>query len=512
MARADLRLADLLCALSVTLDLAMAQPPEKSIRSCLVATRLARRLGLTAADQQTVYYVTLLRHLGCTATTHEEAHRIGPRAAELRPQAERTDSANRRETAALLVQVGRGAGIRRLQYVARTLKAGASGEAEMLLAICEVGSMLATGLGLGPDVASALYQNLERWDGSGLPKGLAGQEIAIATRIAEVATQAVLFDAHGGPSAVEAAFRQRRGGWLDPELVSLFDQELLADLDSIDVWQETLDSEPAPYRCMPEQGLDELARTFAYFVDLKSPYLFGHSTGVATLVEEAAGSLQLSDGERTTLRRAALLHDLGRVAVPTGVWERSGRLRRSDWEQVRLHPYHSQRILARSVALEPIAALAGLHHERLDGSGYPRQSRAAELPVGARLLAAADVYQALTQDRPHRAALTPEAAADVVLADVAAGRLDADCVRAVLAAAGQHVPDRRMSRPAGLSEREVEVLRLLARGRSNAAIASELVVSPRTAEHHVQHIYGKIGVSTRAAAALYAMQHDLFRP
>lgn len=512
MADDDLRLADLLCALSVTLDLAMAQPPEKSIRSCLVATRLARRLNLPATDQRTVYYATLLRHLGCTATTHEEAHRIGPRAAELRPQAERTDMASRRESAAMLLQVGRGAGARRLQYVARTLKAGASGEAELLLAICEVGSMLATRLGLGPDIASALYQNLERWDGSGTPKGLAGQEIALATRIAEVATQAVIFDALGGPSAVEAAFRKRRGGWLDPELVGLFDQELLADLATIDVWQETLDAEPEPHCRIPEQELDELARTFADFVDLKSPYLFGHSTGVAALVDEAAKTLRLGDAERAAVRRAALLHDLGRVAVPTGVWERPGRLRRSDWEQVRLHPYHSQRILARSAALEPIAALAGLHHERLDGTGYPRQSRGAELPMAARLLAAADVYQALTQHRPHRPALSPSAAAEAVLTQVAAGQLDADCVRAVLAAAGQRVPGRRISRPAGLSDREVEVLRLVARGHSNAEIARELVVAPRTAEHHVQHIYGKIGVSTRAAAALYAMQHGLFTP
>jgi HD-GYP domain-containing protein (c-di-GMP phosphodiesterase class II) len=512
MADDDLRLADLLCALSMTLDLAMAQPPEKAIRSCLVATRLARRLDLPATDQRTVYYATLLRHLGCTSTTHEEAHRMGPRADELRPQAERTDSASRRESAALLLQVGRGTGVRRLQYVARTIKAGAAGEAELLLAICEVGSMLATRLGLGPEVASALYQNLERWDGSGTPQGLAGQEIALATRIAEVATQAVIFDDLGGPSAVAAAFRKRQGGWLDPEVVGLFDQSLVDDLATIDVWQETLDAEPEPRCRIPEQGLDELARTFGYFVDLKSPYLFGHSTGVALLVDEAAKLLRLNDAERATVRRAALLHDLGRVAVPTAVWERPGWLRRSDWEQVRLHPYHSQRILARSTALESIAALAGLHHERLDGTGYPRQSRGAELPLAARLLAAADVYQALTQDRPHRPALSPAAAADEVLAQVTVGQLDADCVRAVLAAAGQRIPGRRVSRAGGLSEREMEVLRLVARGRSNAEIARELVVSPRTAEHHVQHIYGKIGVSTRAAAALYAMQHGLFTP
>jgi HD-GYP domain-containing protein (c-di-GMP phosphodiesterase class II) len=493
----DLRLAEPLCALSVTLDLAMAQPPERSIRSCLVATRLARRLGLPHSDQRTVYYVTLLRHLGSTATTHEEAYLMGPRAAELRTLAERTDSRSRRQSLSYLRHVGKGGGIRRLQYVARTL---AAGEEDVLRAGCEVGSMLAERLGLGHATAEALYQNLERWDGKGMPRGLAGKEIHIATRIAEVATQAVVA---GGKTLLK-----RRGGWLDPFVVAVYDDSLVADLHEIDVWQGALDAEPHPWRPAPD--LDELARTFAYFVDLESPYLFGHSTGVAALADEAARLLHLEGTERTTLRRAALLHDLGRVAVPTAVWERPGALRRAEWEQVRLHPSQSERILSRSPVLEPIAVLAALHHERLDGSGYPRQAKGDELSTAARILAAADYYQALTQDRPYRSAHPPADAAELILGQVAAGRLDGRCVNAVLAAAGQQVPGRRTSRPAGLTERELDVLRLLARGSPNADIARELVVSRRTAKHHVEHIYGKIGVSTRAAAALFAMQHGLF--
>ncbi|MFI7061914.1 HD domain-containing phosphohydrolase [Kribbella sp. NPDC050124] len=495
MAQQEVRLAELLCALSVTLDLAMAQEPEKSIRSCLVAMRLADRLGIV--DKRTVYYATLLRHLGCTATTHEEVHLAGPRAAELRPLAERTDINSHRESLNYLMHVGRGAGLRRLQYVARTM---AASEDNILLAVCEVGSMLAEHLGLGHATAEALYQNLERWDGRGTPKGLSGKEINVATRIAEVATQAVI--------AGQKPLLKRRGTWLDPFVVAEYDDSLIADLDEIDVWQAVLDAEPRPWATTHD--LDELARTFAYFVDLKSPYLLGHSTGVAKLADEAARLLHLEDAERATLRRAALLHDLGRVTVPTAVWERPGMLRRADWEKVRLHPYQSERILARSRVLEPVAVLAALHHERLDGSGYPRHAKGGELSTAARILAAADCYQALRQDRPHRAAHSADGAAEILLAQVKAGRLDGHCVKAVLAAAGQQVPGRQMSRPADLTEREIDVLRLLARGTSNADIARELVVSRRTAEHHVQHIYGKIGVSTRAAAALYAMQHGLF--
>jgi len=509
----DLRLADLLCALSVTLDLAMSQPPEKSIRCCLVATGLARHLDLPEPQVHDVYYATLLRHLGCTSTTHEEAYLFGPDAAALRPLAERSDRRNRRETLALFAQTGRGAGVHRLQYVGRALRSGSAGEERMLTAICEVGSMLATDLGLGPEVSTAVAHSLARWDGAGTPRGLAGADIALPARISDVATQAVIFDGLGGPDAAVEVLRRRQRTWLDPDVVAAFDRagpDLLAGLRTEDVWQAALDAEPTPYALVPASGLDRVARAFAHFVDLTSPYLYGHSTGVAELATGAAAVLHLDDVP--VLRQAAFFHDLGRITVPTAVWERTGRLRRGEWEQVRLHPYHTERILARSAALAPAGRIAGLHHERQDGSGYHRQATGAEVPVPARLLAAADMYQALTQDRPHRPALEASEASAMVLAEARAGRLDTECVRAVLEAAGQPAPRNRPDWPAGLSDREVEVLRLVAGGRSNPEIARELVLSPRTAEHHVQHIYAKIGVSTRAAAALFAMQHGLFTP
>lgn len=510
----DLRLAELLSALSVSLDLAMAEAPEKSIRACLLATGLARRLGLPDDEVRDVYYTTLVRHLGCTATAHEEAYLFGPEAAALRPLAERTDGSSRRESLALFARTGRGAGLGRVRYFGRAIRSGAAGEERILTAVCEVGSMLAADLGLGPGVVRAMAHNLAHWDGAGTPRGLAGDDIAPAVRIAEVATQAVIYADLGGTGAALEALRRRRGGWLDPMLVDEFERSgpgLLAELAGVDVWQAAVDAEPEPWVCTPPDQVDRVARTFAHFVDLSSPYLFGHSTGVAELAEAAGRELGLTEAEVVLLRRAALLHDLGRVAVPAAVWDRDDGLGRADWELVRLHPYRTERILARSDRLAVAGRIAGMHHERQDGSGYPRQATGAELPVSARLLAAADVYQALTQDRPHRAALTAEAAADVVLADARAGRLDAEGVRAVLTAAGQPA-GRRIAWPAGLSEREVEVLRLLARGHSNREIARVLVVSPRTAEHHVQHIYLKIGVTTRAAAALFAMRHGLFTP
>jgi DNA-binding CsgD family transcriptional regulator len=198
--------------------------------------------------------------------------------------------------------------------------------------------------------------------------------------------------------------------------------------------------------------------------------------------------------------------------VGTGIWEKPGPLTTAEWEQVRLHAYQTERILARSEALSPIARIAGMHHERQDGSGYHHGASAAEVPIEARILAAADSFQAMTQARPHRAAKTPDAAASALIAEARAGRVDPECADAVLHAAGRPSPHARTAWPAGLSDREVEVLRLVSRGASNKEVASALVISPRTAEHHVQHIYSKIGVSSRAAAAMFAMEHGLLGP
>jgi putative nucleotidyltransferase with HDIG domain len=252
-----------------------------------------------------------------------------------------------------------------------------------------------------------------------------------------------------------------------------------------------------------------VCRAFGDAVDLKSPFHHGHSAGVASLAEGAARSLGLSDGDTASLRRAALLHDIGRAAVPNGVWERPGPLTSGDWERVRLHAYHSERIVSRCGPLASVAPLAGMHHERLDGSGYHRGSAASAIPLAARVLAAADAFQAMTQERAHRPAHSPDAAARELAAQGRAGVLDPDAVSAVLSAAGQAAAAPRAPRPADLTERQVEVLRLVARGLSNPEIARSLVISRRTAERHVQDIYSKIGVSSRAGAALFAMEHDL---
>ncbi|MGH2967652.1 MAG: HD domain-containing phosphohydrolase, partial [Solirubrobacteraceae bacterium] len=203
------------------------------------------------------------------------------------------------------------------------------------------------------------------------------------------------------------------------------------------------------------------------------------------------------------------VHDVGIVSVPNGIWDKPGPLSAGEWERVRLHPYYTERVLERSRVLAPLALVAGSHHERLDGSGYHRGATAAQLSAGARLLAAADAYDAMTHDRPYRRALSAEDARTELSEAVRAGALEKRTVDAVLEAAGAAALDVRQGHPAGLSDREVEVLRLVAQGRTSKEIAKALVITEKTAGHHVEHIYAKAGVSTRVGAALFAMRHDL---
>jgi HD-GYP domain-containing protein (c-di-GMP phosphodiesterase class II)/DNA-binding CsgD family transcriptional regulator len=506
-----LRLADLLAALSLTTDLTMGQPPEKAIRSCVLATEIARHMDLAEHEVACVYYTTLLKHLGCTATLHEEVRLFGPDDQTVREVAERTDETDVRELLGFLRTVGRGTGLERLAYLTRAVTAGKE-TGSVFRAICEVATQMADRLRLGEDVRAALYQTIERWDGKGAPQGLAGDDVALAARIAEPATQAVIFHRLGGVDAALAMAERRSGGMFDPavvEAVRAVGPKTLQRLDEEDPWEAVLGAEPTPVRTVAADRLGDVAEAFADMTDLKTTFTLGHSSGVAGIAADAAERLGLPDPEQ--VRLAGLLHDLGRTAVGTGVWEKPGRLSTTEWEQVRLHPYHTERILMRSTALEPLARIAAMHHERQDGSGYHRGASAAETPVSARLLGAADAYQAMTQRRPHRAALGADEAAETLSSMVGDGLLDPECARAVLEAAGSPRSGPRASWPAGLSDREVEVLRLMATGSSNRAIAESLVISPRTAEHHVQHIYGKIGVSTRAAAAMFAMQHGLLR-
>ncbi|TME39413.1 MAG: HD domain-containing protein [Chloroflexi bacterium] len=506
-----LRLAERLAALSIVTDLGSWRLPETAMQACLLATRLAQRMDVSANDVSDVYYTTLLRSVGCTAYAHEEAVLLDD--AEL-AAAGSVDWADPREALGFWLHrvASDSTPLEHARIIVASMPRWVLIRHEQITSHCEVGAAMVRRLELAPVVQQALQQVFERWDGKGSPHRLAGERLVLPVRFAQVATVAAVFWRWGGPGAAIATVKQRGGAMLDPWVAAGFLQystALLAELETADVLQALLLAEPEPLKQIPDDGIDSVARAFGDMVDLKLPFTRGHSSGVSELAEAAARRLRFNEPDVVSIRRAGLLHDLGRMSVSNRIWEKRGPLTASEWEQVRLHAYQSERILVRSPLLAPLAPLTGMHHERQDGSGYHRQATGNALPLAARVLAAADAYQAMTQERPYRPALAPATAAGLLATEVSKGRLDGDCVRAVLEVAGHRTRPARSAWPAGLSDREVEVLQLIATGGSYRDVAQRLVISPKTARHHIEHVYNKIGVSTRAAAAMFAMEHDL---
>jgi HD-GYP domain-containing protein (c-di-GMP phosphodiesterase class II) len=507
----ELRTAELVALLSLATDLGMGQPMEHAQRTCLLGLKLADDLGLDDSERAVVYYVCLLAWVGCHADSFEMASLVG-------------DDIAARAGAYEYEFVG----LDLLRFLARYLGAGGSPferarafgsfvvsgwrtAEEFEATHCAAAGDFALRLGLGPEVRDALQHSFERWDGKGKPAGLRGGELTLSARIVQLADLAVAGYRLGGVDSAVAAARERRGTQLDPHLVDRFcglAQLALPELDAAPTWEALIEAEPALRPTLSGEELDSALEAVADFGDLKSPYFAGHSRGVAALVQEAAPAYGLPGREAVTVRRAALVQDIGRLGVSNAIWDKAGPLSQAELERVRLHAYFAERMLARPPLLAELGALAAMHHERCDGGGYPRGLIGEALPPSARLLAASDCYQALIEPRPHRPARSAAEAEAQLRGEVHAGRLDGDAVGAVLAAAGHRVR-RRREWPAGLTPREVEVLRLLARGSSSKEIGRELTITPKTARNHVEHIYEKTGARTRAGASLFAMKHGL---
>jgi putative nucleotidyltransferase with HDIG domain len=512
----DIRLAELLAALSLATDLANAFPLEKGLRNCLLAVLLGRELGLNNSELADVYYFGLLRSIGCTSYAYEEALATGDDR-NFRNSFAGIDSSQPADLMRrAFTRLGKGRGLGGRARAVRGFLAGGRGFVMgMGGANCEAGARLADRLGLGPAVQEALTHVHERWDGKGIPSGLAGEKLKLAARVGCFCHDVTVHRINSDRGDVCRMVRRRAGGQHDPQVAEAFlkhSDDLLDAVEMPSVWDAVLAAEPEPRPWLPQSRIDATARAFADFTDLKSPYTLGHSLGVARLAEAAAGSLGCADADVSAVRRAALLHDLGRASVSNGIWDKPDRLTTAEWERVRLHPYYTERVLERAPALAPLARLAGGHHERLDASGYHRGDPAALLPLPARILAAADAYYAMGELRPHRAALTVDVAAQEMMAEVAAGRLDRDAVAAVLDAGGQRAEMPKRDWPSGLTDREIDVLRLVVRGRSNKQMAGELFISEDTIKTHLRHVYGKVGFSSRAGLALFAMENDLVAP
>jgi HD-GYP domain-containing protein (c-di-GMP phosphodiesterase class II) len=504
---ATIRLSEVLAAVSLASDVGHDQPLEKSLRNAVVATRLGMAMGLGRDDLSDTYYVALLRSMGCTANAHESAAMFGGDDRAIAGLIQTLDAGDPAAMARGLAQQMHAASPDAPALPPQWFREeGRRAGVEAGRSACEVATMLARRLRLSAGVQAGLDQVYERWDGRGAPNRRQGEELCIAARIAHFADVIEIFDRAGGEAAARHVAGERSGRHFDPLVVATFERhadEVLGGLDGADMLELALAVEPGPVPLVRRPELVDLAAAIADFADLKSPWTLGHSTAVADLCAAAA-----DPGASEDLRLAGLLHDLGRVAVPNGIWDRAGTLGTGQRERVRIHSYYTERILARTPAFARLATLAGSHHERVDGSGYHRGVAGDALDVEMRVLACADVYVALTSDRPHRPAVAAEQAAAELRTEARSGGLCTEATEDVLAAAG-HEPAPPSAPPCDLTEREVEVLGLVARGLTNKQIAATLFVSPRTVGHHVAHVYDKIDRRTRAGAAMFAVEHRL---
>jgi HD-GYP domain-containing protein (c-di-GMP phosphodiesterase class II) len=508
----QVRAADVVAALSLATDLGIVVPLEHGLHSALIATRLCDILAVDAETAAHAYYGSLLFYIGCTATARTAAEIFGAEEALTTygtPVRFGTPPQMFAGMARAIAPPGRSPAARAMK-LASGLPRLVREFPGVLATNCDVAQMLTRRLGLPTATSAAFVHANERWDGRGGHLRIKGDAIPLPMRIVHVARDAAFQRMLGGDEYAARVVRSRAGGAFDPDVAHVFADrasEILSIDPHISAWADTLSCEPRPHLVLVGEAIDQALSAIGDFADLSAPSLVGHSAGVAGLATIAGERCGLGAAEIVALRRAALVHDVGRVAVPTRIWLDAGPLSPDDWERVRLHPYHTERVLSRSQFLAVLNPIAAFHHERLDGSGYHRGARAAELTVPARLLAAADAYHAKTEPRPHRDALSPAQAAETLAEEARTGRLDPDAVRAVLAAAGQPAP--RLGHPAGLTDRERTVIGLLSRGMQTKQIACVLGISIKTADRHIQNAYRKAGVSTRAGATLFAMQHGL---
>ncbi|HJR92123.1 MAG TPA: HD domain-containing phosphohydrolase [Acidimicrobiia bacterium] len=505
------RAAELIGALSLATDLGMGFPLEHGLQSTLVAMRLCDRLAVDSETTSHAYYACLLFYVGCTVDAEVAAETFpdGNLFAHFQP----VIFGSPRETMAGIVRAladpGKPGPLGLAQAATRLPKA-IRGHRRHIAALCEVAQMLSERLGAPQPVAEMFAHLTERWDGKSEPGLIKGEELPLPLRIVHVARDAAFQQLIGGVEHAAAVIAERAGRAFDPEIAGVVANDavdLLQPVSDEAAWSEVLGAEPKPRITLVAEAVDRALAAMGDFADLLSPFLTGHSAGVSSLAAAAAEQSGLAPSAVAEVRRGGWVHDLGRVAVSAGTWQSEGPLTRDEWEQVRLHAYYTERILSLSPFLTELIPAASFHHERIDGTGYHRSSKAAAITAAGRLVAAADRYHAMTSSRPHRNGLTPERAAALLSEESRTGGLDSQSVEAVLTAAGQ--PRPRHSHPAGLTDREVEVVVLLARGLQTKQIARALSIAASTADHHVQHAYSKMGVSTRAAAAVFAMEHGL---
>jgi len=426
-------LSKVIGALSHALDITEGEPPGHAVRTCMVGMRLAEVLGLDAATRSHLFYALVLKDAGCSANSAKMAALFGADDHVAKRTSKRINWSGRLPAFVWSTRtVAPGGSVRRRLDRLLAIKDEGQVTQALMQARCDRGAEIALLLGLSSETAEAIRALDEHWDGAGQPRGLRGEEIPLLGRILCLAQTVEIFQAAGGFRAAGRVARKRRGGWFDPALVDAL-RELGND---VHFWDSLRDGdvsawEPADRMLVADdERLDKIAIAFAGIVDAKSPWTYRHSDRASLIVVGLANALGADERGLRDLRRAALLHDIGKLSISNRILDKPAALTRSEFAQIREHPVVTERILARVPRFEPLAPVAAAHHERLDGSGYPRGLEKPDLTQKMRTLAVADVYEALTSERPYRRALSSEDALAVIRSDVPE-RLDAEVYSAL---------------------------------------------------------------------------------
>ena len=433
----------ILAALSYALDLTEGHPRGHSARTCLIGMALGRVIGLPPQDHQDLFYALLLKDAGCSSNAERMFQVFGGDDQAAKRGAWEKDWRTLRGKASYALKFAEPGGSlgARLRKLVSLATGGRALGRSIYQIRCERGADIAQALGFSNATAHAIRCMDEHWDGGGYPDGQKGQVIPMLARIVGVAQVAEIFAEQDGPAAALAVVRERRGRWFDPDLVRAFadvaaDSALWQRVASSDLDREVAAVEPKVMQfAVDEERLDQIAAAFAWVVDAKSPFTYHHSERVAEFATSVAEHIGLSKAECVRIKRAGLLHDIGKLAVPNRILDKPGRLTSAEWEIVRLHPYYSYQILERVPVFGEFAFDASAHHERLDGRGYYRNLRGDQLSMCARILATADKYDALSADRPYRAGMPPDRVCAILSEDLGSD-LCPDCVTAARAVAG----------------------------------------------------------------------------
>jgi HD-GYP domain-containing protein (c-di-GMP phosphodiesterase class II)/DNA-binding CsgD family transcriptional regulator len=471
---------------------------------------LAGRLGVPSAQLPDVYFTSLLLHAGCTAGAADFAAFLASDELSAQKDFCLCDPNNLGQLFGWMsrnVAKGQPLPARTLRML-QLMSKGEKAFQDIDQGCSEVGSRIAARLGMSEATQLSLYHICETWNGKG-PHKLKGEDIPLAGRIVNTAMiLEVFFSERGGAAAKEAA-TARGGKSFDPAVadaaVALCDDAPFWEgMREQEPWDSVLELEPAPPRFVTDSSLDDFTYALADIVDLKSTTAATHSRRTAELAEGMARRLQLGAEDVTLTRRAALVHDVGLVAVPSLLLESGSTWTETDFERFRLHTYYTERILSRAEILRPIGAVASSHHENVDGSGYHRSLSGNQLSLPSRVVATASAYVECLESAGEE----PELA---IAKLKARSGLDQDCLTALATEVGsmQAPPTSRRTWPAGLTDREVEVLRLVASGLNLKETAERLVISDHTARHHLENVYGKAGVSSRAGVTLFAVENGL---